>query len=692
MKKLLLIITFVLIGHSIVIANTNIIDITNKLNITIEITAESLSDLEYSIINPKNTQSFYKLQQNSGKGDNKITLPLGKIRDDSSQNCLSENPDTLRRIGICEDGNYTINIQSTDAAGNKSQITQHIIERDTVSPNPPIVEDPYICDQNICIKIYGEKDANIFINGQYKAISSTNPKILVIKNNWIYETSYQFEIKLVDKANNHSDIIYKQIDTPLAGLGDGNMFGEENISKFPISRFDVSIDMSNGDYFINNIIIPPPVLTHIHTEIDNNVTTYGVAVPKNHSLEVNITKKYLSFVDAFDKCNITTLKVLILSESEKNCIQNAMGIDSIIDWYIDISKQCYISVPIYTQVCILDKQYNLKINKNEGKKMFSIEHSKVNLYNKSENNFNLGHIWNDNSDGRFTINTYLTNSKINDNLHARTIIFGSFNIENYNIDYRGISKDDAKNNKGLFSSYSNIKTVQKPRNVYNDPVGFPFRNFKLFGSGNANYFGTSSSEQICNKIGCTTENGRSVLTISRGGNESGHGPNAIDFGTSKSNYSSNIPPIVVSTMEGEITTYNKSNYNYVSPIMQNGKLVCPSHARPLYVKVASSKSNYNTLYLHLDPSSTQLKSWSKSSVYRGTPIGFIGNTGCSTGAHLHYAINPVSDPQKLYALITDKRGLDILPEQINYIQDHDAIMEYERIYMENKKDKVVINF
>jgi uncharacterized protein YxeA len=178
--------------------NSPLLQITNKTAITFESVSESLADLEYRVFDPKGKESFYKLKTNSGNGFDKQELPLGNKKDEGIEGCVKFEEETKRRIGICEDGKYRASLQATDAAGNRSIINDHIIERDTVKPAAPDVGEVYQCGSNLCIEVSGEQGAALYVNDKYNSNVKENINIFTLFTNWKYDTTYDFSLKIVD--------------------------------------------------------------------------------------------------------------------------------------------------------------------------------------------------------------------------------------------------------------------------------------------------------------------------------------------------------------------------------------------------------------------------------------------------------------------------------------------------------------
>ena len=96
--------------------------------------------------------------------------------------------------------------------------------------------------------------------------------------------------------------------------------------------------------------------------------------------------------------------------------------------------------------------------------------------------------------------------------------------------------------------------------------------------------------------------------------------------------------LALSLADGEITLVNNNfsnNYNTWSI----GRLDYGN-----YVKI-SHAGNFQTLYAHLLNSGGLLNIYPGKQVRRGEQIGFLGNTGYSSGPHLHFEIRYNGDPK-----------------------------------------------
>jgi len=149
---------------------------TNQLTKELKLTVEKLSDVEVVVkgpndVIPDSVKNLRTRADSNGKAN--ITIPLGTKVDNPnlchpefiSGSYNQEIPDQARDDN-CEDGEYTVQITSIDAAGNRSESTVIKIIRDTIAPNTPEVSEIYICGANLCIDLTGEEGTEILINGQ----------------------------------------------------------------------------------------------------------------------------------------------------------------------------------------------------------------------------------------------------------------------------------------------------------------------------------------------------------------------------------------------------------------------------------------------------------------------------------------------------------------------------------------------
>ncbi|MBN2100721.1 peptidoglycan DD-metalloendopeptidase family protein [Candidatus Dojkabacteria bacterium] len=190
--------------------------VTKDLSINLVTHAESLSDLEFTAFGP---QSFsrYIFTQTPGNQVKDQNVPLGSSSDERS-GCV--NMIGTRRTGVCQDGNYTVQIISTDAAGNASGLTKHTIERDTVRPEEPVIyldKRGAIGEEYLTLSVKGEAGATAEIHVSsryYSRVLNAN-----LDNHGRYSTSnligritcgdvlYTATVKVVDRAKNKSDSV-----------------------------------------------------------------------------------------------------------------------------------------------------------------------------------------------------------------------------------------------------------------------------------------------------------------------------------------------------------------------------------------------------------------------------------------------------------------------------------------------------
>jgi pimeloyl-ACP methyl ester carboxylesterase len=250
-------------------ATTSPAPVTRDTTIDITATSERLSDRLFTLTNPKGTKQDLSttkittewdqanslkvrsgtpavpntpsnstlLARSSYEGKTELeNLPLGKNeRDDSKlETCttISNSPIVGRRIGTCEDGNYTLGYKAGDSAGNMTGEKTQVVERDTVRPDAPIVTANPVGDkrnQRLAIDLSGEafttavievtptsgrnagkthyQDISIPSNGQYKT-KDLLKKLLDCGN-----ITYVIKITLVDRAENISQTVQTSVTT-----------------------------------------------------------------------------------------------------------------------------------------------------------------------------------------------------------------------------------------------------------------------------------------------------------------------------------------------------------------------------------------------------------------------------------------------------------------------------------------------
>lgn len=672
-------------------ANSVEISTTNAIQISLKQYAEAFSDMQIWSYDTNGLEIKYDFYQNSNTGFSERVFGLGKSSDERKE-CVELRQG--RRVGVCEDGSYKFVTQSTDAAGNTSSQNTFLIQRDTVKPETPTLGIPYLCGNNICLDIKGESGANIFVNSTAVGLSDwQQAKTFVVLKNWEYDKTYEFIIWLEDAATNISDSVKTSLQTPIGGFGNGlsdslipdNPWGDAESNKFEFVKFDVDVNVLNQDYEISNVQIPTPEITLIYTEIDKVVSIYAVGVAKTHKLKANAAIAYLTFMESWGRCEKKSVLGIFYPDN-LDCMQQKMGINNLWKWENDIRSECLVGIPLLTDICINNKKHHKRLTKSQVFET-SVQNSLV-TFTKVDGTF-VSNIWNDLESGKVLKQLTLDKEVMaKDLIRAHTSIFGSFEIGGVNIDFRGLNKDSAKANQGLVSDFSLAKEVPAPRETFLDPVGFPFRNFKFANQCFSRYFGQDKANEICQKIGTASSLGRGVVHISRGANQSGHGPNAIDFAPYAHDYSA--PMVLVSTVEGTFIT-DKNGYGSEKAKLVNGKWKCTtSNGYNWLVATVNGKNGRQIQLGHIDPKSTQLKNWQDGKyVYRGEAIGLMGNTGCSTNTHLHYVVS--GNTKELYASLTDTKGLNTLPENINYVRNKANLDEYVRKY-QNAEKNLTINF
>lgn len=452
-----------------------------RIDLTTE--AESLSDVEIWAYDKSGTLSDYKLFQNDGDRMATRSFGIGTQGDDRAGCVQLVNG---RRLGVCQDGNYKFKVKSTDAPGNPSVTTMMSVERDTVRPEKPvIVEHVEDLQTTYYLNAKGESGTTLFVKVSssygtyYKQFVMTSGEINTanILSDWNWDTLYNFEIYLSDKAGNLSEVVKLSYTTPPfpAGSGEGDVLGSANdlyAGKFGWDEevtFDVIIDQ-NGNYEIENIKIPAPILTYaFRTKKEADV--YGVGIPMDVKIKPTFIRRYMTYVEATEACGVSRYAIWMSKEKE-DCVKSKMGIDyGIYQWARDRQWECGWAIPIYTQLCYLDKQETWVVEKTSNSGTFNTEKVLIKLYKDPD--VYLTELLNDHKDeatqkydGRFNHKFTLGDSlKGGDKVKAKAFVFGKLSFDGIEINYSGLSQDEVTNNTGIASPYSNALTIPT-RSIY----------------------------------------------------------------------------------------------------------------------------------------------------------------------------------------------------------------------------------
>jgi hypothetical protein len=150
---------------------------------------------------------------------------LGYVEGESCTT-TSNSPIKNRRIGICQDGIYTISSRQTDTAGNKGEIISKEIERDTTSPFKPnlnIAKTGDIFGEFLKVGVSGEGESKLELRVLSPSIIDQRFEFFLDKNGNFSNNSllnlvcgeieYKIIANLVDRAGNSSDSVTKTIKT-----------------------------------------------------------------------------------------------------------------------------------------------------------------------------------------------------------------------------------------------------------------------------------------------------------------------------------------------------------------------------------------------------------------------------------------------------------------------------------------------
>jgi len=428
--------------------------ITNDQNLTLNISAESLSDLQIEIDTPNSNKNNTKLNQVLGNGNFAFNMLLGTKKDVGSCIQMKNN----KRIGICEDGDYKISITSIDAAGNISTTKNHTIKRDTVAPAKVLASEPHICGNNICIDVSGEEGAKLVVNNKMIGNISSSVRTYTVLNHWKSFTKYTFEVKQTDNVDNISESVIKEIMTPdtIAYQGDikgikyqENPFDNKYGNQLDDITFKVTIK-ADESYTISDIKIPAPQLTSTHTMYDKRVEIYGVGIPKYHIITAEINKIYMSYYEAANTCNVG----VFINRDDRYCMQKKMGITSLSKWLQQNQLKCIGVLP-----CLEYKKLNLRINK-VFTQTTQVQHSMITFHKSNDNYKYISSLWNDKTYGRFK-RIYTLDKEVlsGDWIKAQSNIFGKFQVDGLDIIYNKLSSNSL-NETGLASQPSNALMIE----------------------------------------------------------------------------------------------------------------------------------------------------------------------------------------------------------------------------------------
>jgi murein DD-endopeptidase MepM/ murein hydrolase activator NlpD len=440
-----------IIASTLGTGNYGKLPITNRRNIEIKDLAEALSDIEYIRESPSGRKST-TIQQKSGSG-------------------FDDRVETLS-----EDGIYTFTSTSWDAAGNKSNVHKFQIELDTIKPNKPELGNVYICGSNLCIDAKGEDGAFINVNGvDFDRVSITQSKSLVILSNWKYNTKYEFNVGIADRAGNISDTEFKTFYIP-AGIGGGGSSNNPSAA-YKNAKAWVTIGRDGNaslDWFEH---VPAPVLTTPIVDFGTkDVTINGSSIPSGYVYDVDVTiKKEFNFVEentVFSKCGYPS----IFFSPDPECVKDLIG-----EAEYNRRESVYNSCKIYTVLnpilytfCKMNGIYNEEMVLSETfneTTTLGISKSLVNLY---KNNAQLSVIDGKDKDGHFSqvFNSGGGNNNLTegDKVKAKLFLNGSMEIDFDNNKYTLQLGSDSK---GWESGFSNEVVVGKEpefRDLSVDPL------------------------------------------------------------------------------------------------------------------------------------------------------------------------------------------------------------------------------
>lgn len=435
---------------------------TNQLAIGVTAVGERYSDTElWSSHTQKVSLKDYKTGQSDALGKIDRSLNLGTISDSEAPNCI-ENLDG-KRTGICQDGVYRITVRSTDAAGNAGAMREVYVVRDTVAPEKPVVTEPKLCEEYICVDVSGETGTLITSSGNASGVTSQPKNTIKTIRNWKYGETYTIRVSLQDHSGNTSEettLIYRTPDPSLfqggiPGVDDTNPFGK--ITSSVDTTLNVFMHYGKNTFDIKSIAIPTPQLTLVSTREDNKADTYGVGISKENAVSSKITVQYMTFNQAKEHCG-----VFIFPDTEEiACMERAMGINSLYQWNQQALADCYYAIPVISQSCVLELQkIRFNIYDKGTYRTALTDAPKIAIHKDNAHNTKLDELWNVDKEGKFTRTLNIPDHiSVGEWQKARATVSGHFDYEGTLIKFNGES-DWSNKLQVDKSEYINVQGTQ----------------------------------------------------------------------------------------------------------------------------------------------------------------------------------------------------------------------------------------
>lgn len=306
--------------------------ITKDITINLDIIGERQADISLKY-GKKSQQTSQKIFRNSPFGQTRVNLSLGQPFTDESKgdNCMVMSK--TRRVGICSDGLYNIDMNLYDTAGNKGDTIIRVVERDTVAPVAPqftLNKSGDIFGEFLNLEISGEKEAKARIkittdfgfNFEKEDNLNSQGKL---KNNNLFgqmkcgNKEYLVTVVLTDRAGNVSTETTKKMSTgECAMCGYGGVRGDGEFEK-PLHNDNAYIAFPYGyskQYQSSNVF---------HRGVDYNGILEGEPVyPASAGRVVKTVFKYTDF----DK-GLTNEKGMLVDTANYVMINHGSGMTSL---------------------------------------------------------------------------------------------------------------------------------------------------------------------------------------------------------------------------------------------------------------------------------------------------------------------------------------------------------------------------